>query len=42
MTESKFEGTTFKHDGQVIKMDDSLGNYGQFNIGNTLKKMHPV
>ena len=39
--ESKFEGTTFKHDGQVIKMDDSLGYYGQFNIMHTLKKMHP-
>lgn len=38
---NKFEDRKFYHDGQEIKMDDSLGYYGQFNLMHTLKKMHP-
>lgn len=39
--ENKFEGQTFYHDGKEIKIDESLGYYGQFNLMHTLKKMHP-
>lgn len=40
-TLNKFEDRKFVHDGVEIKMDDSLGYYGQFNLMHTLKKMHP-
>lgn len=39
--ENKFEDRQFFHDGVEIKMDESLGYYGQFNLMHTLKKMHP-
>lgn len=38
---NKFEDRQFYHDGVEIKMDESLGYYGQFNLMHTLKKMHP-
>ncbi len=38
---NKFTDRKFYHDGVEIKMDESLGYYGQFNLMHTLKKMHP-
>lgn len=39
--ESKFEGRTFTHKGKEIKMDDTLGYYGQFNLMHTMQEMYP-
>ena len=38
---NRFTDRKFYHDGVEIKMDESLGYYGQFNLMHTLKKMHP-
>lgn len=38
---NKFTDRKFYHDGVEIKMDESLGYYGQFNLMHTLKEMHP-
>ncbi|MBR3646014.1 MAG: hypothetical protein IKN54_06310, partial [Lachnospiraceae bacterium] len=39
--ENRFDDNTFIHKGKAIKMDPTLGYYGQFNIMHTLKKMYP-
>ena len=39
--QNRFDDNTFIHKGKAIKMDESLGYYGQFNIMHTLKKMYP-
>lgn len=38
---SKFEDREFYHKGQKIKMDETLGYYGQYNLLHTMKKMYP-
>ena len=39
--ESRFEGRTFYHKGEEIKMDDTLGYYGQFNLMHTMMEKYP-
>ena len=39
--ENKFEGRKFYHKGQEIKMDPTLGYYGQFNLMHTMMEKYP-
>lgn len=39
--ENKFEGRTFYHKGQEVKMDETLGYYGQFNLMHTMMQKYP-
>lgn len=39
--ENRFEGRKFYHKGEEIKMDDTLGYYGQFNLMHTMMEKYP-
>ncbi|MDO5601916.1 MAG: glycosyl hydrolase family 18 protein [Oscillospiraceae bacterium] len=39
--ENKFEGRAFYHKGEEIRMDETLGYYGQFNLMHTMMEKYP-